>query len=249
VRGGDGALYHKYYDGGWSDYEDLGGFIAAGTGPAAVSWGLGRIDVFVQGGDGGLYHKYFTNGAWVDWEKLGNTVLGSGPAVCSWSSGRLDVFARSTSGTLIHRWFDGGWHDWEDLGGIIQPESHPSAAAPEPETLDVFFRGTDSKMYWKHFHRYPLSSQDWDPIQSAGGILTSSPGATASAGTVWAFVRATTGELYQFPLYVGWQGVGGTIFVGDPAAVSWGRDRIDVFVQGSDSVLWHRWWDGKSWKP
>ncbi|HPJ29786.1 MAG TPA: beta/gamma crystallin-related protein [Methanothrix sp.] len=34
-----------------------------------------------------------------------------------------------------------------------------------------------------------------------------------------------------------------------PAAVSWGPNRIDVFVRGSDNALWHRYWDGKTWQP
>jgi hypothetical protein len=31
----------------------------------------------------------------------------------------------------------------------------------------------------------------------------------------------------------------------DPAAVSWGPNRIDVFAAGSDRALWHIWWDGR----
>ena len=30
-------------------------------------------------------------------------------------------------------------------------------------------------------------------------------------------------------------------------AVSWGRDRIDLFWVGADRALMHRWWDGASW--
>ena len=33
----------------------------------------------------------------------------------------------------------------------------------------------------------------------------------------------------------------------DPTAVSWGPNRIDVFVRGSDNGLWHKAWDGGSW--
>jgi Pregnancy-associated plasma protein-A/Repeat of unknown function (DUF346) len=31
--------------------------------------------------------------------------------------------------------------------------------------------------------------------------------------------------------------------------VSWGADRIDAFVIGTDRALWHKWWDGSSWGP
>jgi len=35
----------------------------------------------------------------------------------------------------------------------------------------------------------------------------------------------------------------------DPAATSWGGDRLDVFIRGNDDALWHKWWDGSGWSP
>ena len=36
----------------------------------------------------------------------------------------------------------------------------------------------------------------------------------------------------------------------NPAVVSWGHDRLDVFVVGSgDHALYHKWWDGGAWGP
>jgi len=32
-----------------------------------------------------------------------------------------------------------------------------------------------------------------------------------------------------------------------PKAVSWSVNRLDIFVVGTDSALWHKWWDGSSW--
>jgi len=40
---------------------------------------------------------------------------------------------------------------------------------------------------------------------------------------------------------------GGSAFNDDPAVSSWGINRLDVFARGTDSTLWHRWWDGSSW--
>jgi hypothetical protein len=34
-----------------------------------------------------------------------------------------------------------------------------------------------------------------------------------------------------------------------PGCASWGANRIDVFVRGTDNELWHKYWDGSSWKP
>lgn len=44
----------------------------------------------------------------------------------------------------------------------------------------------------------------------------------------------------------GWESLGG-IITAKPGAVSWGADRIDVVARGTDSAVWHRWWDGASW--
>ncbi len=43
-----------------------------------------------------------------------------------------------------------------------------------------------------------------------------------------------------------WESLGG-ILTSAPAAVSWGPNRIDVFVRGTDNALWHIWWDGNRW--
>jgi hypothetical protein len=40
-----------------------------------------------------------------------------------------------------------------------------------------------------------------------------------------------------------WQSLGG-ILTSDPATVSWGDSRIDVFVRGTDNALWHKWFNG-----
>ncbi|MBM3673746.1 MAG: hypothetical protein FJW88_02155 [Actinobacteria bacterium] len=39
-----------------------------------------------------------------------------------------------------------------------------------------------------------------------------------------------------------WEQLGGNL-VGEPAAVSWGQGRIDVFARGTDNGLYHQWYD------
>ena len=34
-----------------------------------------------------------------------------------------------------------------------------------------------------------------------------------------------------------------------PTAVDWSPNRLDVFVVGPDSALYHKWWNGSSWGP
>jgi hypothetical protein len=49
------------------------------------------------------------------------------------------------------------------------------------------------------------------------------------------------------PSWHGYENLGG-IITSKPSAVSWGPNRIDVVARGTDSVVWHRWWDGTAWK-
>ena len=43
-----------------------------------------------------------------------------------------------------------------------------------------------------------------------------------------------------------WESLGG-VLTASPGAVSWGPNRLDVFVRGTDHAVWHRSWDGTSW--
>ena len=46
----------------------------------------------------------------------------------------------------------------------------------------------------------------------------------------------------------GWQSLGGVLPSSEaPTVVSWGPNRLDIFVKGTDNALWHRWWDGSTW--
>jgi hypothetical protein len=44
----------------------------------------------------------------------------------------------------------------------------------------------------------------------------------------------------------GWESLGG-VLESPPRVVAWAANRLDIFVVGTDSALWHRWWDGSSW--
>jgi len=52
------VFLHKWYDGSWHDWEDLGGELYSA--PAAVSSYSNRIDVFAIGKDKSLQHKWYS---------------------------------------------------------------------------------------------------------------------------------------------------------------------------------------------
>jgi len=150
----DGALVllHTWADNGqWSGkWEVLGSGLLVGS-PTAISWGLGRTDVFVQGGAHGLAHKWFDRGAWsTGWEDLGPYITSS-PSVASATSGHLDVYARGGDGALWHRWYAGGWSGWDYQGGFIEDGTSPTATSAGRGNLDVFVLGGDQYLYEKSF--------------------------------------------------------------------------------------------------
>jgi hypothetical protein len=236
---------------GWSlDWEPQTGVSAVGS-PSVVSWGSGRLDVFIRGSDNQLYHKgYDPTYGWGGWEYQGGVYLSSDPVAVSWSAGRLDVFARS--GThLFHKGYQSGygWGGWEDQGGSIQ--GNPSAVSWGPGRLDAFALGTDNAVY----HLGYQSGYGWGGWESRGGYLTTDVAVTAWApGRLDIFARGggSAQELYHqsYRDYYGWSGwenLGGQVS-SNPTAVSWGVNRIDVFVRGGDSSsIYHLGFDGNTW--
>jgi hypothetical protein len=64
------------------------------------------------------------------------------------------------------------------------------------------------------------------------------------------FARETDNQLHHKwwdgSSWNGWEDLGGTL-TSEPAAVSPGPDRLDVFVRGNGNSLYHRWWFGTGW--
>ncbi|KAI0195477.1 hypothetical protein F4808DRAFT_440362 [Astrocystis sublimbata] len=116
-------LLHASYDSGanrWTDYEDLGGFMA--TPPVAVASHAGIIDVFALGGDNRLWRLHYNNDDSTklpQWELIHqNTKIQGRPHAVVDSSGILNVFAWGYDNkSILHDWYDGGWHnDFTVLG-------------------------------------------------------------------------------------------------------------------------------------
>ena len=49
------------------------------------------------------------------------------------------------------------------------------------------------------------------------------------------------------PVGGGWESLGG-ILKEKPECVSWGPNRIDCFVRGTDDALWTNSWNGSRWR-
>jgi C1A family cysteine protease len=126
----------------------------------------------------------------------------------------------------------------------------PAVSAQSANTLDLFFRGSDGALWWKHW-----DGTTWSASTSLGGVLTSDPTATSPGnGVVDVFVRGSDSAIWEKTTtnggasWSGWNSLGGQIPAGTvPSVCSWGSGRLDVFVQGTDGQLWWQWYTGTSW--
>ena len=145
ASGPNNELVHKWYDGNFSNWENLGGTLMSG--PGAVSWGPNRIDVVGRAADNTVNHWSWNGSAWY-LDNLGGSII-SDPDISSWGYGRLDFFARSANNHLVHKWYDGNFSNWEDLGGTLM--SGPGAVSWGPNRIDVVGRTPENEIaHWAY---------------------------------------------------------------------------------------------------
>ncbi len=233
--GPPGDLRHAANAGlGWSGWESLGGGLTAA--PGAVSWAQGRIDVVGRGTDGSVRHIAWTGSGWSGWESLSGGILGA-PDVASWAPNRLDVFAQGTDFQLWHKSWDGiAWSGWEPLGGVLS--SGPGVVSWAPNRIDVFVSGADHQL-----NHLSWNGAQWSGWEALGGGLASAP-RVASCGVGELDVVALGGnhavyrQSWNGTAWSGWQLVGAT-WTGQPAAVCRPSLGLNIFTEGTDSVVWH----------
>lgn len=235
VDGSTGAIVHRVWtDGQWSGVENLGGGVASGTSPAAVSWGPNRLDLFVDGVDGQLWHKGWDGVQWQVWEPLGGG-LTSSPTVSSWAPGRLDILVRGSDSGIWHIAYSGGWSGWESVGGFAT--SAPAATSWGPNRIDVFVRGSDNGLW----HRAWDGTQ-WGGWEGLEGVLTSAPAASSwGPGRIDLIVLSAGGTPYHRSWASGWSAWAslGATGIADPAIIDLSVGTVYAFMQGSDGALWY----------
>jgi hypothetical protein len=96
-----------------------------------------------------------------------------------------------------------------------------------------------------------LEGSDWealtayDPESSMNYVVSNGGPCVGTATTTYItnMDRQGAQKVYGIP----WEDHGGAI-VGSPAVSSWGANRLDVFVRGTDNQLYHEYFDG-GWHP
>ena len=190
VRGGDGAVWTKRFEGGrWSGWSTLGGTILGE--PSVVATGPGRLDLFARFNDDTLRHRAYRGGRWSEWTDLGGS-LTSPPAATTTGGGRLIVFVRSNDDVLWQKTHDGvGWQPFAEVGGTAT--SSPAVTSHTDGMVDLYVRGSDGSL----MHR-SLRNGVYTPWLGLGGALASGPATTTwGPGHRVVFVLGTNGRVYQ----------------------------------------------------
>jgi hypothetical protein len=111
--------------------------------------------------------------------------------------------------------------------------------------LDVFWRGTDGKIYSSWYDgTYPW----WSAPQNLGWASTSSPGVVARGNRLDVFWRGVDGKIYSswydgtYPWWSAPQNLGWAS-ISAPVAVARGN-RLDVFWRGTNGTIFGSWYDG-----
>ncbi|CAM4397928.1 MULTISPECIES: hypothetical protein [Myxococcus] len=224
-------------------WESLGGNFTSG--PAIITQGTGRIDIFARGTDNQLWQKYWTGNAWGPWDTLGGT-LTSDPAAVRRTSSTMDVFVRGGDNTIYQKtWTGTAWTNWASMGG--NAASGPAAASWGASRMDVFIRGTDNQLYQAYW-----TGSAWSAWGSLGGNLAGDPAAVSwGSGRIDVFARSADDnsiiqKAWTGTAWTNWASLGGQ-FISSPAVASRGANRLDVFARTADNSLWLNSWTGASW--
>ena len=242
-------IYERSEDGGetWSGWRNLGGKILGV--PTITAWAPNRLDIFAIGLNYALFHmKSEDHGeTWSKWEQIGGR-FGSSPVAIS-REGRIDIIGISRNGEdMLHYWGNGNDNKWssESLGHGRIPSASP--VLNHTDFLNTHWEGKPAITSWAPdrfdifakgsngvlYHKYWNGGPSWSPW------LTFPYDSRGGCSTCYSsYFR-----------------------IGSPAAVSWGNNRIDLFVwtdiiipsleSGKDlyrnNVLLHTYWDGIKWR-
>ena len=256
--GSDNKLYHNYWDHGsgwlnpWQQVSLPSGVTPAG-GPGASANLLQpyRLDDYIIGTDGNCYHQDWQSG-WSAWQSLGHpssTTLVGTPSATSWAPGRVDVYCKGADDAVYRDYWTAstGWVGWIAQGGTIVGD--PGSCTWAANRLDAYVVGTDNQIYHQYWDGSEFIPGQTDWRQDLPEITTQYGVGVSTWGVNRQDMFVNTGSTIAHNWFNdGWHGNWNETHtppvapVSAPSAVSWGVDRIDVVVLGSDGKCYHTYY-------
>jgi hypothetical protein len=208
------------------------------------------------------------SGQWIDlvsnYSPGGEVDFHYSPAISAFqgrgADGRLEVFVRGNDTHLWHLYQtapNGDWSSWEDLS-VYRPlgvtiAGEPAVGSAADGRLEVFVRGSDGHLW----HLYQTTANgDWsgwvdlNVYLSLGVTVVGEPAVRGAANrALEIFVLGSDGHLWRLNQsnpsagdWHGWSDLGvplGVAALSEPVVGSAADGRLEIFVLGSDSHLWH----------
>lgn len=159
----------------------------------------------------------------------------------------LTTFLRGPHGSLVQQ-ADG---KATNLGGPTKGTilGQPAAYASAGGRIDVFVRGTDSRVY-----RRAYAGGRWGAWQSLGGRVADAPSVAFTDPAHWTlFATGTDGQVVQRGPSTGWTSLGapgGRAVYGRPSAAVDAQGRVQIAVRSAADDVWTRSRDASGeWSP
>ncbi|KAI1291412.1 hypothetical protein F5Y03DRAFT_33320 [Xylaria venustula] len=261
VNASDGAVLHKWIDGGswgpsWEEANDLGGGGELEQ-VETLSWGVNRLDIVGTAANGSVLHKAWTGDDYYppgnEWEDLGGSLSGLA-SLGSWGENHLDIIGLSSeTGSLQHKfWSENAWSEWEDLGGKFV--GRPSVTSWGSKRLDLWALDKDGVLNHKFFDGY-----QWNGWEKLGGKFTQTPQVVhwaeekidivgRSADDNKYYLKSYDGQNWN-PSAEGFYDLSGP-YVSEPALVTKeGKNFLYLFGVDKQNSLRLQIWSGYDWQP
>jgi len=266
----DSIVWYKYQkdappvESVWSTWRPLADRKKMSSGPRAVRYPNGTLQVFVRGADRQFYVSTMTSlNEWSDWTTFApSRTFVSPPVPIITSGGTCMVFGVDSQTHSV--WYsestpiasgDLEFSEWADLGG--DATSSPSAVVDADSLVHIFIRGTNRAL-WHLSEFYPrnetvsVEGKSWGQWECLGGVMASSPKVPASlngANMVEVFARASDKALWNRRQsaqqggdsveWDSWTSLGGVLASGPVVALS-DDGNLDVFARATDKSIYFK---------
>ena len=229
---------------------------------AAVSRSLDKLDLFVTDVDGKIrtasWEPAFADG-WQGWHEIngGRAADGMPLHVISRSKDKLDLFVIGYEQVVYTAAWEpantDGWHGWWDIHVARSPGGRITGVARSKDKLDIFVAGADGRIYTAFWE--PTSTVGWSNWRAIGDVKVPNgayiTAVSRSADKIDLFVVDVNGKIrtaawepsFGWEWRGWWEINGGMATPGAPVmAVSRSKDKLDIFVVGTDSRVWSAAW-------
>lgn len=228
------------------------------SGPKAVRFPNGTLQVFARGSDRKFYQSTMTaDYEWSDWASLGETAFLSPPEAVVTSAGSVLVFGVASNHNVSYSEstpISSGELTFSLFADLGQTATSSVKVLVDSEALvHVFVRGTNRAM-WHISEEYTHPGlKQWQPEwECLGGVMASSPSVPVSlngVGLVEAYGRAADKALWHRPQtaqqagtsidWAPWSSLGGVLASGPAVAVN-DDGMADVFARATDKAIYFK---------